>query len=130
MFVFQLVEKEISEGLVADATVQTGKQIVRKAIPQNKIGKPAKSALNGTTKIITKGKQVKKQLKKEIPQKKSYTEEPVVKDATWNIYTGNPGIYVTRGDTVNFGNVTTLSDSAFLRARYTCLLYTSDAADE
>ncbi len=118
MFVFDLVEKEISEVLVADATVQTGQQTVRKAAPQKQTAVKVKSVLTSSTKTITKGKPINDQPKKEFFQKKLYTEEPVVYDASLNIYTGNPGLYITAGDTLNFGNVTTVSDSAFLQARH------------
>ncbi|MCX6236634.1 MAG: DUF4271 domain-containing protein [Bacteroidia bacterium] len=119
MFVFQLVEKDFSEAFVANAAIRTGKQTVKKTTQQIKLVKPVKSTGNTVAKTVTKGKQVKKQLKKGVPQKKSYVEESVVKDASWNIYTGNPGFYVTQGDNLNFGTVTTLSDSAFLKAQHT-----------
>jgi len=119
MFVFQMVEKEISEAFFADASVRTGRKSFPKAIKQIQKGGKAKTAINGATKTGIHGKTAKNQYKKEFPQKNSYVEEPTVKDATWNIYTGNPGIYIAGGDTANFGNVTTLSDSAFINARYT-----------
>jgi hypothetical protein len=120
MFVSELVGKEISQAFVASATVKTtGKQGVRKATPQIGTRAKAKTAVMSTAKTEIKGKLTKNQFKKEVFQKKSYNEESVTKDATWNIYTGNPGIYITGGDTANFGNVTTLSDSAFLQARHT-----------
>ncbi len=119
MFVFNLVEKEISEALVADAIVQTGQQTVSKSAPQKQTGMNAKSVVPISTNAITKGKPVNNQFKNAVFQKNSYTEEPVVKDASWNIYTGNPGLYITAGDNVNFGDVTYLSDSAFLEARHT-----------
>jgi len=118
MFVFDLVEKEISEALVAHATVQTGQQTVRKAAPQKQTAVKAKSVVASSTKTITKGKPINNQPRKEFFQSKLYTEEPVVYDASLNIYTGNPGLYITAGDTLNFGNVSTLSDSAFLQARH------------
>ena len=119
MFVFQLIEKEISKAIVADATVQTGQQSVRKTTQQISTGGKSKSQVTGITKTGFNGKQIKNQLNKEVPKKKLYFEEAVVKDALWNIYTGNPGFYVTEGDTINFGTVTTLSDSAFLHAQRT-----------
>jgi hypothetical protein len=114
MFVFDLVEKEFSEAFVADATVQVGQQPVRKATPQIQKGGKSTIATGKTTKTWTKGEQVKSQ----VFLKKSYVEDPVAKDAYWNIYTGNPGLYITAGDTANFGNVYALSDSAFLEARH------------
>ena len=117
MFVFHLVEKEISETFVVDATVQTGQQTVGKATQQKQTGVKAKTAVIGNT-AIDNGRPIYGQFKKEGFQKKLYTEDPVAKDASWNIYTGNPGFYITAGDAVNFGNVTTLSDSAFIEARH------------
>ncbi|HEY3390218.1 MAG TPA: hypothetical protein VGK38_11640, partial [Prolixibacteraceae bacterium] len=88
MFVFNLVEKEISEVLVADAKVQTGQQAVVKPAQQKQTGAKTKSAVTNSAKTIARVKPANNQLKKEVFQKNSYTEEPVVKDATWNIYTG------------------------------------------
>ena len=118
MFVSDLVEKEISEAFVAKTTVKTGQQTVGKAAPQKQTGVKEKSVVPNTIKTIINGKPVSNQIKKEFSQKNSYTEEPVVYDASLNIYTGNPGLYITAGDTLNFGNVATLSDSAFLQARH------------
>jgi len=119
MFVSDLVENVISEALVARTTAKTGQQTVVKAAPKNQTTVKTKSVVPGSTKAITKGIPVSNQFKKEVFQKNSYTEEPIVKDASFNIYTGNPGLYITAGDTVNFGNVITLPDSAFLQARHT-----------
>ena len=115
MFVFDLVEKENSEAFIG----KTGQQTVGKAAPQKQTTVKTKSVVPNSTKTITKGIPVSNQFKKEVFQKNSYTEEPIVKDAFLNIYTGNPGLYITAGDTVNFGNVITLPDSAFLQARHT-----------
>jgi len=119
MFVLPLVEKEFSNTIVADATVQAGSQAARNTTQQNKTGVKVKSAVNGTAKSVANGKQWNNQFSKEIFAKKTFVEEPIVKDQSWNIYTGNPGIYITRGDTVNFGTVSTLSDSAFLQSLHT-----------
>ena len=119
MFVFPLVEKEFSNAIVADATLQTGPQTVRNTTQQNQNGVKAKSPVNGDLRIVVNGKQTNNQFKKDIFLKNSYVEEPVVKDKLWNIYTGNPGFYVTKGDTVNFGTVSTLPDSVFLQAHHT-----------
>jgi hypothetical protein len=124
MFVSCLVEKEFSEALGAEATAQSARRVVRKPVPQKKTANTSKSAVKSTlknsakntTKTVIKGKQLKKQLKKEVSQKRSYSEEPITRDATWNIYTGNPGIYITGGDTANFGNVAAISDSTFINA--------------
>jgi len=103
---------------VADATAQAGQQTVRKAVPQKQTDVKTKSEVTSPKKPITTGKPINNQPKKEFFLKKLYTEEPVVYDASLNIYTGNPGLYITAGDTLNFGNVVTLSDSAFLQARH------------
>jgi hypothetical protein len=119
MFVSDLVGKEFSEAFVVKTTVKTGQQSVGKAAPQKQTTVKTKSVVPNSTKTITKGIPVSNQYKKEFFLKNSYTEEPIVKDASLNIYTGNPGLYITAGDTVNFGNVITLPDSAFLQARHT-----------
>ena len=119
MFVFPVVENEISEAFVAGATVRTGQQSVGKATQQSKPVFRIKTSGNSTQKTFTKGTFAKNEIYKENFQKKTYSEEPVVKDSLWNIYNGNPGFYITKGDTVNFGTVRTLSDSAFLEARHT-----------
>ncbi len=67
-------------------------------------------------KSVLKGGYSKNHVRKEIPQKKVYTEEPLEKDSRLNIYIGNPGYYSTVGDTVYFGTATTLSDSAFVQS--------------
>ena len=117
MFVFPLVEKEYSNTIVSHTTLYASLQDVRKATPQGKKEVKAKEVIAAPKKSFVAGSQVNTQVKKAIFQKSTYSEEPLVKDATWNIYTGNPGVYITAGDTVNFGNVTSLSDSAFLQAR-------------
>lgn len=119
MFVFPLVEKESSNANVADATLQAGLQTVGNTTQQNQTGVKVKTPVNGAVKIVVNGKQTSNQFKKEVFLKNSYVEEPIVKDKFWNIYTGNPGFYITKGDTVNFGTVSTLPDSVFLQARHT-----------
>ena len=118
MFVSDLVENVISEAFVAKTTLKTGQQTVGKAAPQKQTVVKANSVVPNATKTITNGKPVSNQFKTEFSKKSLYTEEPIVKDASFNIYTGNPGLYITADDTINFGNVTTLSDSAFLQARH------------
>ena len=117
MFGYNFVEKDISNSIVAGTTWQMGNQTFNKKSKQTAIGNKAKSTAGKTKQIITKAKPAKYQIKKELPQKKTYSEQPIVKDSLWNIYTGNPGIYITNGDTLNFGTVTTLSDSAFLNSQ-------------
>ena len=117
MLVFPFVENNISNIFVAYAMIQNSQPSVKKAIPQKQIGIKAKSWVNNSSKAILKGKQTKNWVKKEVIRSKSYVEEPVVKDSLFNIYTGNPGFYSTDGDTLNFGYVKTLSDSAFLAAQ-------------
>jgi hypothetical protein len=119
MFVCNLVEIDNYDTSASDAAVQTGQQTVVKAVPQKQTELKAKSVVTGNANTITKNGPVTNQFKKEFFQKNSYTEEPIVKDASWNIYTGNPGLYITSGDNVNFGDVTSLSDSVFLQARNT-----------
>ena len=66
----------------------------------------------------------KKLTGKDVIQKKGYSEEAVEKDSRLNIYTGNPGYYTTDGDTVYFGTVSSLSDSAFLQGLRPVILQT------
>ena len=118
MFVFPLVDNEISETSAAPFAGQSGQQPVVKATHKTNVA--------GKEKVVT-GKQAKTAIKGKLTKLKSgreslrntYVEEPAGKDSLWNIYTGNPGFYVTNGDTVNFGNVTTISDSAFLEVQRT-----------
>ncbi len=119
MFVFLLTEKEFSKVLLADATAQTGQQPVGKTIQQNQVISGNQNTLKDTSKKITNSTHASTQSGKVIPLTKAFVEEPVVKDQLWNIYTGNPGFYVTEGDNLNFGTVNTLSDSAFLQAQHT-----------
>ena len=121
MFVFSVVNKVISNPVAAHATVKSGKQSVTKKMQQIHTATKAKISVNSLKKTDSKSRLVKNHLKKEALQKKTYTEEPVIKDSNWNIYTGNPGYYVAPGDTVNFGTVTTLSDSTFLLAQRTVI---------
>jgi len=115
MSVFPLVEKEISNTFAADLSSNSGAQLTKQA---------HKGLGTGTTgrykmKTNTRATFTKNHFKKEIPQRKVYTEEPAVKDPSWNIYTGNPGFYTTVGDTAYFGNVTNLPDSTFLKIQHT-----------
>lgn len=119
MFVFPIVENEISEALVANTTVQTGQQSVSKATQQSKVIARTNKSGNVNAKTFKSGAFAKNQNYKENFQSKSYSEEPVVKDSLWNIYNGNPGFYITKGDTANFGNVRTLTDSVFLERLHT-----------
>lgn len=119
MFVFPLVEKEFSNVIVADVTLQAGAQTVRNTTQQNQTVVEGKSPVNRALIKVVNGKQTNNQYKKELFPKNTYVEEPLVKDKSWNIYTGNPGFYVTKGDTVNFGTVSSLPDSVFLQARHT-----------
>ena len=118
MFVFPLVENESPEASTAPLAGLSGRQPVVKAIPKTKVAGKEKVVPGKQTKTTIKGKPTKLKNGKES-LRNTYSEEPVVKDSLWNIYTGNPGFYVTEGDTINFGNVTTLSDSAFLEVQRT-----------
>jgi hypothetical protein len=118
MFVFPLVENEISETSAVPLAGQSGQQPVVKGLPKTKVAGKENFLTGKQTKTALKSKTTKLKGSKES-LRNTYSEEPVVKDSLWNIYTGNPGFYVTEGDTVNFGNVTTLSDSAFLEVQHT-----------
>jgi hypothetical protein len=114
MFVLSLVKDEFSDACVAILADNSSQQTVRTR-------QDAKTKNEGKIagKRVTKSNPGKIQVIKEVPKAKTYTEEAVIKDRSWNIYTGNPGFYTTEGDTVYFGSVTALSDSAFLEAQST-----------
>jgi hypothetical protein len=112
MFVLPLVGEEVPNVIVAGLTARSGQQT-----QQSRNGSKTKKGETGTKKTTAKPVLTKNHPKKELPQKKTYSEEPVVKDAFWNIYSGNPGYYTTDGDTINFGTVTSLSDSAFFETQ-------------
>ena len=114
MFVIQLVENENPNYFVADSQAQSGRLAHRTRVDGN-----ARHPVSNKQITAAKTFAAKNRIKKEIFQKNSYTEEAVVKDGSWNIYTGNPGYYSTAGDTVYFGTVTSLPDSAFLKAQST-----------
>ena len=106
-----LQEREILYAFIAEHEASGGQlsqqgRVVSHSLRKGKNTK--KATINGTV--------VKKQFKKEVFQKKTYTEEAVEKDARMNIYTGNPGYYTTAGDTLYFGTATPLSDSAFVQS--------------
>ena len=108
------VENENPDIFVADLQAQGGRlsQQGRAGSHVSHLGSKSQKSTNKT--VYTRNR-----LKKEVVQKKAYTEEVDVKDGSWNIYTGNPGYYTTSGDTVYFGTAKSLSDSAFLKARRT-----------
>ena len=118
MFIFPLVANESPESSAAPLAGLSGRQPVVKATPRAKVAGIEKVVNGKQTKTSLKGKLTKLKNGKES-LRNTYSEEPVVKDSLWNIYTGNPGFYVTEGDTINFGHVTTLSDSAFLEVQRT-----------
>ncbi len=112
MFVFPLVEREISDVIVADMSAANGQRT-----QQILGGTRIKKGVTDTKKKVGRTANTKYNPKKEVVLKKTYSEEAIVKDQSWNIYTGNPGYYTTKGDTVYFGTAKTLSDSAFLKAQ-------------
>ena len=111
---FLLVDNTITEILAIPVTDQESLGSSVKMVQQTK----SESNSRSNPKTLSGSKTLKGHSIKEL-KKNAYNEDPIVKDSLWNIYTGNPGFYVTQGDTINFGNVTTLSDSAFLRIQQT-----------
>lgn len=105
----------LQNNTIAKKTIPVKQEVVQKVVlAKNSIVKPeAKKA------IVVKAIATKKHPKKEVNQQVNYSEESVVRDSRLNIYTGNPGYYATLGDTAYFGNVPTLSDSAFIQAQRT-----------
>ena len=114
MIVSLLVEKENPNNFVADLHEQSGG-----LYQQSRVGISAGHLRSKTQKGANKNVYARNRLKKEVIQKKTYTEEANIKDGSWNIYTGNPGYYTTSGDTVYFGTAKSLSDSAFLKVQRT-----------
>lgn len=103
----------------AAKTLFAKKEVIQKVIPVKKsLVLPAvNKAVPVKKAIVSKAIVTKKHPKKEVNQQVNYSEESVVRDSRLNIYTGNPGYYATLGDTAYFGNVPTLSDSAFIQAQ-------------
>jgi len=114
MIVSMPVEIENPNNFVADLQGQSSRMS-----QQDRVGSKASHLEIKTSKNTNKNYYTKNRFKKEGVQKKGYTEEVDVKDGPWNIYTGNPGYYTTWGDTVYFGSVKSLSDSAFMKAQRT-----------
>ncbi len=110
MFVTVPVEIEIPTNFVADLQAQSGL-----SSQQDQISIGDSHRVKSTRKTISGGASAKSRIKKEVFLKNSYSEEPQSKEGL-NIYTGNPGYYTTAGDTVYFGTVPAISDSAFLQS--------------
>jgi|GEM_PF-631670 len=123
------VKKEISKKALPQKNTVTKKaipvkqKVLKKVVPGSKSDvKPiANKAIPVKKAIVSKAIVTKKQTKKEVSKQVNYSEESVVRDSRLNIYTGNPGYYATLGDTAYFGNVPTLSDSAFIQAQRTVI---------
>lgn len=113
MFVFSTSENEATEALTTCSAAPSGQKATLKSLPMGAV----KTMANYQSKERVSGKSSNGHIVRVAKKKSAYTEEPVAKDSLWNIYTGNPGFYVTKGDTINFGNVVTMSDSAFLEAQ-------------
>jgi hypothetical protein len=111
MFVALLDEIENLTDLVAELQAPAGQLSQQNHVVRGTTRKG--KSVQKTSDIGAKSKNLSR---KDAFQKKAYTEEAVDKDSRLNIYTGNPGYYTTAGDTVYFGTVTTLSDSAFLQS--------------
>jgi len=61
---------------------------------------------------------IKNQFKKEVPQKKSYSEEPVNKDRDMEYLHWKSWSYITAGDTANLELLQRCSILLFLQARH------------
>ncbi len=116
MFVSQLAENDFPNNTIADLPPQ------REVKGQHSsIGTHSGGLQKNKNTASAGGNYVRKHLEKAVLQKKNYSEEVYLKDSRSNIYTGNPGYYTTAGDTVYFGTVNALSDSAFLQAQRTVI---------
>ncbi len=111
------------KNITAKKVLPAKKEVVQKVVPAKKsLVKPAVTKSIVVKKaLVSKAIATKKHPKKEVVQQVNYSEESVVKDSRLNIYTGNPGYYATLGDTAYFGNIPTLSDSAFIQAQRTII---------
>jgi hypothetical protein len=122
MLVLPLVNIEPSESMAAFEPVQSKQQLVRKDSQSNDLIIPKKTIDTSLTRLLRQIdlRDRKQAIKKAIP-KKEFQPLQAPNDSLWNIYTGNPGIYRTEGDTVSFGNVSYLPDSLFLDKRETVI---------
>jgi hypothetical protein len=120
MLVLPLINIEPSESMTASTPVQNRQQLIRKDSQSQKLIIPKKTFDTSINRVLRqidlKDRKIaikKALLKKELESQKAF------KDSLWNIYTGNPGLYSTEGDTVGFGNVQYLPDSLFLPKKQT-----------
>jgi hypothetical protein len=122
-----LINIEPSESLSAAAPVQNRQQLVRKDTQSKKLVIPKEKVDTNFSRVL---KQIDQRDKKEAfrkaLKKKELEAQKSLPDSTWNIYTGNPGLYNTEGDTINFGNVQYLSDSLFLKKNQTVVIEKSN----
>jgi hypothetical protein len=115
MLVLPLINIESSQSITALTPVQNRQRLIPKDSQYKKLIIPQKSLDTNLNRVLRQIDQrdrkiaIKKALlKKELESQKAF------KDSLWNIYTGNPSLYSTEGDTVGFGNVQYLPDSVFL----------------
>jgi hypothetical protein len=100
--------------VLASAPVLTRQQLVRKDSQSKKLIIPKKSIDTNLTRVLRQIDQRDRNLAiKKALQKREQESKTTTRDSLWNIYTGNPGLYSTEGDTVGFGNVSYLPDSLF-----------------
>ena len=95
-------------------SAQINQHQVYKDTQKNKLIIPKKTFDTSAARIL---QQIEQRDSKRIINKTFQKQEPQsiksFPDSLWNIYTGNPGLYSTEGDTTGFGNVEFLSDSLF-----------------
>jgi hypothetical protein len=113
MLVLPLEKIEPSESIVALTSVSPMQQ-VPKDTQSNKLLTPLKSFDSSAAQVLQQIDQRDKNLAlRKAWLKKQQELQAQTRDSLYNIYTGNPGLYSTEGDTIGFGNVPYLSDSLF-----------------
>jgi hypothetical protein len=116
MLVSPLINIESSQSITALTPVQNRQRLIPKDSQNKKLIVPQKSFDTNLNRVLRQIDQRDRRqaIKKAFQTRKNLESQKVVKDSLWNIYTGNPGLYSTEGDTVGFGNVQYLPDSVFL----------------
>jgi hypothetical protein len=114
MLVLPLDYIEPSESPFAFTPARSRKQQVTKDTQNNQLLIPKKTFDTSATHVLQQIEQRDKNLAiRKAWLKKQQELQAQTKDSLYNVYTGNPGLYSTEGDTIGFGNVPYLADSLF-----------------
>ncbi len=113
---FSLRIIESPKSTIATDSVQDRRLLIKKEIQKKKLVIPRSSLDTSLDRVFLNiDRRDSIIAKKKALRTKILKTQTVEKDTLWNIYTGNPGLYSTEGDTVAFGNVQYLPDSLFLK---------------